>query len=203
MDDLFPGTLATLKRVELSGADVSIYPNFMQASDATGAYGELLRKVTWSQESMTMYGKDIELPRLTAWYGDAGSDYTYSGIHVEPLAWIEPLLEIKHKIESLCDEKFNSVLLNRYRTGADSVAWHADDEPELGSKPCIASVSLGSVRRFQMKSRSDPSEKTDLELPHGSCLLMRGDTQSNWLHQIPKTKKPVGERLNLTYRFIH
>lgn len=202
-NDLFEGTAEEFLPVALSGADVTIYPSFFTAGEATHLFDELLKTATWSHEHIAMFGKDSKLPRLTAWYGDAGTDYTYSGIHVVPMGWTETLLAIRDKIESVTNERFNSVLLNRYRTGSDSVAWHSDDEPELGTEPCIASISLGSVRKFQLKNRTDPSNKTSLELPHGSCLVMRADTQRNWLHQVPKTKKLVGERINLTYRFIH
>jgi alkylated DNA repair dioxygenase AlkB len=142
-----------------------------------------------------------DLPRLTAWYGDPAKTYVYSGITVRSLEWIAPLLEIKRRIEGVSDYSFNSVLLNRYRNGSDSVSWHADDEPELGQNPLIGSVSFGEARSFQMKHKF-LDEKRKIILEHGSYLLMKGSTQHYWLHQIPKSKRALGERINLTFRDI-
>ena len=144
----------------------------------------------------------IEVPRLTAWYGDEGTGYIYSGIRNVPLPWTPALIEVKRAIEPLSGVVFNSVLLNRYRTGKDSVSWHADDEPEFGDQPVIASVSFGSTRSFQLKHKKRKELKVSVELTHGSLLIMRGGTQANWLHQIPKTGRPVEERLNLTFRVV-
>jgi alkylated DNA repair dioxygenase AlkB len=115
------------------------------------------------------------------------------------MPWNGPLLEIKAVAEACASVPFNSVLLNLYRDGRDSVSWHADNEPGLGRNPVIASISLGALRRFQMKHRSS-SRRLALELPHGSCLVMAGSTQHHWLHQVPKTARPVGPRINLTFR---
>jgi alkylated DNA repair dioxygenase AlkB len=142
-------------------------------------------------------GRRIPIPRLTAWHGAAG--YVYSGIRLTPAPWTPPLLELKALAERLAGQSFNSVLLNLYRDGRDSVSWHADNEPGLGRDPVIASLSLGAVRRFQLKHRRLP-ERLTLDLPHGSCLIMAGATQHHWLHQLPKTKAPVGPRINLTFR---
>ena len=141
----------------------------------------------------------MPIPRLTAWHGAAG--YVYSGIRLTPAAWTPPLLELKALAERLAGERFNSVLLNLYRDGRDSVSWHADNEPGLGRDPVIASLSLGAVRRFQLKHRR-LDERLALDLPHGSCLIMAGATQHHWLHQLPKTTRPVGPRINLTFRHM-
>jgi alkylated DNA repair dioxygenase AlkB len=141
------------------------------------------------------------VPRLSAWYGDAGAVYTYSGLRLEPLPWTPVLLEIKQATERLSGTRFNSVLLNLYRDGQDSMGWHSDDEPELGPEPVIASVSLGALRRFvfQHKKRR---WRIALDLEPGSVLLMAGATQHHWRHALPKTRRPVAPRINLTFRTI-
>ncbi|HEX6141529.1 MAG TPA: alpha-ketoglutarate-dependent dioxygenase AlkB [Geminicoccaceae bacterium] len=157
----------------------------------------LEREVAWRQETATVMGRRIPIPRLTAWHGEAG--YVYSGIRLDPRPWNAPLIELRGVAEALAGQAFNSVLLNLYRTGRDSVSWHADNEPGLGQDPVIASLSLGAVRRFQLRHRRT-RERIDLDLPHGSCLIMAGATQHHWLHQLPKTARPVGPRINLTFR---
>lgn len=180
-----------------------LYPTFLARSEADAVFRSLHDRAEWKQEKIRMYGKEIDIPRLTAWYGDPGMTYTYSGIRGDSTPWLPELLEIKNRIEHLAHATFNSVLLNLYRKGADGVAWHSDDEPELGKEPVIASVSLGQERVFHMKHKKDSRlKKQIILLPHGSLLLMRGPTQQNWVHQIPKSKKPLGPRINLTYRLI-
>jgi alkylated DNA repair dioxygenase AlkB len=139
----------------------------------------------------------VPIPRLTAWHGEAG--YVYSGIAMQPAAWTPALLEIKRCAEHHAGQGFNSVLLNLYRDGRDSVSWHADNEPGLGRDPVIASLSLGATRRFQLKHRRN-GLRVAIDLEHGSCLVMAGATQHHWLHQLPKTARPVGPRVNLTFR---
>jgi alkylated DNA repair dioxygenase AlkB len=153
--------------------------------------------IDWRQETATLMGRRVAIPRLTAWHGAAG--YVYSGIRLTPAPWTPPLLELKALAEHLAGQPFNSVLLNLYRDGRDSVSWHADNEPGLGRDPVIASISLGAVRRFQLKHRREP-HRLSLDLPHGTCLLMAGPTQHHWLHQLPKTAREVGPRINLTFR---
>jgi alkylated DNA repair dioxygenase AlkB len=150
---------------------------------------------------MNMYGKEVLFPRLTAWYGDSDRPYSFSGITLNPLPWTEELLKIKKKIETKTSAIFNSVLLNKYRDGSDSISWHTDDEKELGKNPIIASVTFGGTRNFQLRHR-DTGEKINLELSHGSLLIMQGELQHFWRHQIPKTKKQVDPRINLTFRVI-
>lgn len=153
----------------------------------------------WRQERITLYGRAMPVPRLTAWYGDKG--YRYSGIDHPPQAWTKSLALIKARVESACGASFNTALVNLYRTGADSVSWHSDDEKELGPEPVIASVSFGATRRFQLKSRRGP-ERVSLDLEPGSLLIMRGTLQRDWAHQVPKTKRPVGPRVNVTFREV-
>jgi alkylated DNA repair dioxygenase AlkB len=190
------------RSLDLPDAEVHFYPDFFGAADADRLLGELLETTTWRQEVFKMYGREMPFPRLTAWYGEPGTAYTYSGLKNIPAPWTVPILEVKRAVEPPCGVTFNSVLLNRYRTGQDSVSWHADDEPEFGKGPVIASVSLGGSRVFQLKHKKRKELKASVELTHGSLLVMRGGTQSNWLHQVPKTRKPVSERVNLTFRVV-
>jgi alkylated DNA repair dioxygenase AlkB len=191
-----------LQAVNLPGADVWFCPALFDAVAADRLLLELLATTAWRQETITLYGKQIDVPRLTAWYGDEGTSYVYSGIKNVPLPWTAALLEVKRAVEPPAGVVFNSVLLNRYRTGKDSVSWHADDEAEFGDQPVIASVSFGGTRTFQFKHKKRKELTASVELTHGSLLIMRGGTQANWLHQIPKTPKQVEERLNLTFRVV-
>jgi alkylated DNA repair dioxygenase AlkB len=161
----------------------------------------LQTEIAWRQDYIKMMGRILPLPRLTAWYGDADKSYTYSGINMNPLAWTDTLLYIKERAETLADTQFNSVLLNFYRDGRDSVAWHSDDEPELGNNPVIASVSFGSTRKFSFKHKQE-EDIINLDLTSGSLLIMRGATQHHWLHQLPKTNHNISTRINLTFRNI-
>ncbi len=187
--------------LDLPDAEVLFYPAFFPAPEADRLLKELRDTTEWRQDTMRFFGKEVPLPRLTAWYGDPGCRYVYSGIENQPLPWTPALLEVKRAVETPSGVVFNGVLLNRYRTGQDSMGWHADDEPEFGERPVIASASFGGTRTFQLKHKRR-QEKASVELTHGSLLIMRGGTQANWLHQIPKTAKPVEERLNLTFRAI-
>ncbi|MGG6269673.1 alpha-ketoglutarate-dependent dioxygenase AlkB family protein [Leptolyngbya sp. AN03gr2] len=180
---------------------VFLYENLFDQAEADQLYSELLTDIDWQQDHLKIYGKNVPLPRLTAWYGE--KQYSYSGIEMQPRSWTESLLVIKSRIEPLSNIRFNSVLLNLYRDGNDSVSWHSDDEPELGKNPIIGSVSFGATRRFSFKHRYDRNlKKIDVELTHGSFLLMAEETQHYWLHQIPKTKKLTMPRINLTFRMI-
>jgi alkylated DNA repair dioxygenase AlkB len=192
----------SLQTLELPEAEVCLCPAFFSAARADRLLQELRDTTAWQQETIKFYGKSIDVPRLTAWYGDEGTSYIYSGIKNVPLPWTPALLEVKRAVEPPCGVVFNSVLVNRYRTGKDSVSWHADDEPEFGEQPVIASVSFGGTRTFQLKHKKRKGLKASVELTHGSLLIMRGGTQANWLHQIPKTAQPVVERLNLTFRLL-
>ena len=190
------------RALDLPEAEVLICPDFFSAADADRLLRELLETTSWRQEVFKMYGKEMPFPRLTAWCGDVGTSYTYSGLKNIPAAWTTPILEVKRAVELPCQVLFNSVLLNRYRTGQDSVSWHADDEPEFGKNPVIASVTFGGSRVFQLKHKRQKELKARIDLTHGSLLIMRGGTQENWLHQIPKTKESVRERVNLTFRVV-
>ena len=188
---------------KLLDGEVWIMENFMP-QDKSLAYFKLLQQtIHWRQEEIKMYGKVYPVPRKTAWYGYDGFNYKYSGIMCNPEPWTKELMDIKKVIEHfLPGEDFNSVLLNLYRDGNDKVSWHSDDERELGINPTIASVSLGAVRRFDLKHKTDPEQKFQIELPSGSLVVMCGALQHHWLHQIPAQKKINATRINLTYRTI-
>lgn len=171
------------------------------------SYGELLSELIdnteWRQEEITIYGKTHLQPRLTAWYGNKESSYSYSGIIMEPRPWNQTLLNLKARIESLLGQDFNSVLLNYYRDHRDSMGMHSDDEPELGKQPVIASLSLGEERTLLLRHKYRKDLSTiKLSLTSGSLLVMKGSTQSYWKHGIGKQKQPCGSRLNLTFRSI-
>mgnify|MGYP002684669528 CR=1 FL=1 len=180
--------------------EVFFFPAFFNESESDHYYKALLQQIAWKQEPIIIFGKEVMQPRLTAWYGDEGKSYRYSGITMQPEHWTEALLEIKQRIEIIAGVSFNSALLNRYRDGHDSMGWHADDERELGTNPVIASVSLGATRRFRMKHLAS-KETLAIDLTDGSLLVMAGTTQHHWQHAIPKTKLEVGERINLTFRW--
>lgn len=164
---------------------------------------ELIDQTPWRTEPITLFGKTYMQPRLFAWYGNAHARYRYSGTTLEPLSWTEQLLQVRAKMESLAGAPFDSVLLNYYRDGNDSMGMHADDEPELGPEPVIASLSLGEARRFVMKHKTRRElPRAAIELTSGSVLLMRGSTQANWKHGISKSRADCAPRLNLTFRRI-
>jgi alkylated DNA repair dioxygenase AlkB len=174
---------------------------FFTPDDSHLLLKRLRNEIEWTQESIRVPGKMVPLPRLTAWYGDEGTVYRWSGITQHPLPWTSLLKKIKQAVEDAAQTTFNSVLLNQYRDGQDSVSWHSDDEPELG--PVIASVSFGAVRQFQFKRIDDPKQRLSIDLPDGSLLIMQGTTQQFWRHRIPKTTVPQTTRSNLTFRTIH
>lgn len=158
--------------------------------------------IQWKSDQIKMYSKTVPLPRLTAWYGDSGTSYTYSGITSEPNEWNKGLLYIKEKIEQVTALSFNSVLLNWYRNGEDHMGWHADDEQELGTNPVIASVNFGEARDFVIRRIDDPTKKIVIPLKHGSLLVMAGELQHYWQHSVPKRMKVKGSRFNLTFRTV-
>jgi alkylated DNA repair dioxygenase AlkB len=163
----------------------------------------LFEKIHWRQDKIRMAGREIMQPRLTAWYGEKDSKYTYSGLTMVPLVWLDTLLEIKSEVEPVTGVIFNSVLLNLYRDGKDSVSWHSDDEPELGQNPVIASVSFGASRKFQLKHKQRKELRHTLEITNGSLLIMQGTTQHYWKHAVPKTTQNAEARINLTFRKIN
>ncbi|GAB3574299.1 alpha-ketoglutarate-dependent dioxygenase AlkB family protein [Hymenobacter daeguensis] len=187
----------------LPQADLLYDASFLSATEATALLAQLTAETAWEQRAIRIFGQQMPQPRLTAWYGDAEARYAYSGLRWEPRPWSPALSALRQRVEAATGARFNSVLLNLYRTGQDSMGWHADDEPELGPAPAIASLSLGATRRFRLRPRAGlPHAPLSLDLPTGSLLLMRGPTQQHWQHALPKTARPVGPRLNLTFRWV-
>jgi alkylated DNA repair dioxygenase AlkB len=189
--------------IKLKDAELLYHPSFFDNSESDRIFKTLLETIEWKQDKIMMYGKELTLPRLSAWYGDNNKPYTYSGLTLNPLPWTDELLQIKEKIEAEAKVKFSSVLLNRYRDGQDHVGWHTDAEKELGKNPVIGSVNFGATRKFQLRRIDDHKEKFEIELKHGTFLVMQGSTQHFWQHQVPKTVIKIGERLNLTFRVIN
>lgn len=188
--------------LNLPDSEIIYYPHFFDKKEADTLFNKLINDITWQQDAITVFGKTHPQPRLTALYGNEGKPYSYSNIKMQPHQWTPLLQKIKNLIENVSDTYFTTVLLNQYRDGKDSNGWHADNEKELGLNPVIASVSFGAERNFQLKHNIEIGLKKSIILEHGSLLLMKGETQHFWKHQIPKTAKPVGHRINLTFRVI-
>ena len=187
----------------VQNGEVLFMENFLSSSEAILLLQKFKKSIEWRQESIKMYGKVYPVPRQTAWYGEDGRNYAYSGIMCNPSPWTNELLMLKNRIEALLPlDQFNSVLLNKYRNGNDKVSWHSDDEKELGLNPTIASLSLGATRRFDLRQKTDKSKTLKLNLTSGSLLIMEGELQHFWEHQVPQQKLVTGERINLTYRRI-
>ena len=192
-----------LERIPIADGEVYYSSKLELGCDYNEALDRLIADVPWRRESILVWGKMYLQPRLVAWYGDSGSDYTYSGITLTPLRWTGLLLDIKRRIETVTEASFNSVLLNYYRDNRDSMGFHSDDEPELGLRPVIASLSLGEERTLVMKHKLNKLAKpVRLKLASGSLLLMKGETQRYWNHGIAKESRPCGPRINLTFRQI-
>jgi alkylated DNA repair dioxygenase AlkB len=199
--NLFQDNRDDFETIMIQNGGYIYVPNFFNKEISDLYFNALLDEIDWKQESMNMYGKTINFPRLTAWYGDNDKPYTFSGITLSPKKWTKSLLDIKKQIEPKAQTNFNSVLLNLYRNGEDSISWHTDAEKELGLNPIIASVNFGATRKFQMR-HMNTKEKIELLLTHGSLLVMKGELQHFWQHQVPKTKQAVKQRINLTFRVI-
>jgi alkylated DNA repair dioxygenase AlkB len=189
------------QRIELPDAEIRYWRQAIDTERADALLAALRSGIGWQEEHVVIFGARRLVPRLVAWHGDAGARYTYSGTAHEPQAWTPELLELRTVAESLTGQRYDSVLLNLYRDGRDGMGWHADDEPELGRDPAIASISLGATRRFLLRHRRS-RHATALELGHGSLLSMAGPTQHHYVHSVPTTARPVGERINLTFRLI-
>jgi alkylated DNA repair dioxygenase AlkB len=194
--------LENKKKIKIKDGEL-YYDRFFFSNIEANKYFNLLKKeIKWRQDNIKIFGKIYPQPRLTALYANNNKSYSYSNIKMQPITFTPTLFDIKSKIEKRLNSQFTSCLLNLYRNGQDSNGWHADNEKELGLNPVIASLSLGAERVFHMKHRNDKKEKVKINLINGSLLVMRGRTQHHWLHQIPKTRKKVGERINLTFRII-
>ncbi|MEX0693236.1 MAG: alpha-ketoglutarate-dependent dioxygenase AlkB [Rhodospirillales bacterium] len=191
------------RSLDLSGGDVRLYENALVDPDRL--FRVLMDEISWAQESITLFGRTHKMPRLTAWMGDVS--YRYSGLTHPPAPWSDAVQEVRKIVEQIAGARFNGVLGNLYRDGQDSMGWHADDEASLGPEPVIASVNLGETRQLRFKPKphwrdAGQAEAFGIALPPGSVLVMRGDTQANWLHAVPKSARPLGPRINLTFRWI-
>jgi len=203
MNDLFDTSSDSFLDIDMPGATLRYASHFFSAELAHNYFKVLLKDTAWREEEVLVWGKRHKQPRLVAWYGDAGAQYTYSGSSLTPAPWTSTLLELRQKIEAASGARFNSVLLNQYRNNNDSMGWHSDNEPELGKTPTIASLSLGESRVFLFKHRQEKDLGIRrITLGDGSLLIMSGETQKNWLHAIDKERQPCGIRINLTFRLI-
>jgi len=180
---------------------VRIEDNFFNATDSDKLLTRLISKLSWESMVIKMFGRNTKIPRLQCWIGDEGCNYKYSGKKLNRQSWTKDLTMIRKKIYEEFKIDFNSVLVNYYRDGKDSMGWHSDDEKELGLNPTIASISFGSERDLVFKNKIS---KETLSIPqtHGCLILIDGKTQKNWQHSIKKTRKVIGPRINLTFRNI-
>ena len=189
-------------KLALPDANITYYSSFFSPKESSEYFQILLNEIEWQEDDIKVFGKTYKQPRLTALYGMNNASYRYSGITMFPKPFNSILKEIKTKIEEITEIKFTTVLLNFYRDGSDSNGWHSDDEKELGENPVIASISLGAERTFRLRHKKDKTQKKNLILQHGSLLIMKGETQHHWQHCIPKSKKDIKPRINLTFRVI-
>jgi alkylated DNA repair dioxygenase AlkB len=189
-------------RLDIPEADILLDPEYLAPAERAPLFAALRETVPWETHRIRIFGREVGSPRLSCWIGDPEASYVYSGTRFEPQAWTPALLALRDRIAATTGARFDSVLANLYRDGRDSMGLHADDEPELGHEPVIASLSLGAPRRFVLKHRSGRGERHVVELGDGALLVMRGTTQRHWHHALPKTARPVGERINLTFRWI-
>lgn len=192
----------SLKALPLPDAELAFETQWLAPAAADALFAALRETITWEIHRIRLFGREHASPRLSCWIGDPDASYRYSGTRFEPRPWPAALAPVRRRLRDEVGIDFNSVLANRYRDGRDAMGWHSDSEPELGPAPVIASLSLGATRRFVLKHRIQPDRKLTLELPHGSLLVMRGDTQRYYRHALPRTTRPVGERINLTFRRI-
>ncbi len=178
---------------------VHYYGKIFNSADLTVIYDTLFSTITWKHDEAVIFGKHIITKRKVAWYADTNIEYKYSNTTKKAIPWTDYLTRLKTIVEKITHEKYNSCLLNLYHDGHEGMAWHSDDEKELSKDGCIASLSFGAERKFLLKHRNT-KEKITVFLENGSLLVMKGCTQSHWLHSIPKSKKIQDGRINLTFR---
>lgn len=193
-------TITKQQKIDISDGKLILYPSFFNQQESHQFFEDLCSQINWQHEAIKMFGKTLLQPRLTAYYGN--KSYGYSGITMSAQSWSFLLLKIKQKIETITNNKFNGVLLNLYRDGSDYMGWHSDDEKELVKGSIIASLSLGETRRFLLRRKDNHQSKIELNLSSGDVLIMGGDIQTFWQHQIPKTSREVKPRINLTFRLL-
>jgi alkylated DNA repair dioxygenase AlkB len=181
---------------------VRLFEQCLNKSDSNTTLQALLSNLDWQQPYIRMHGREIAIPRKQVWMGDPDTAYRYSGKLFIPENWDPTVLSVKARVESMSGHQYNSVLCNLYRDGQDSVAWHADDEPELDPTVPIASISFGATRRFDLKPKNGEKMRIPIQLEDAMLLVMSPEVQMYWLHQIPKTKKVHAPRVNLTFRQV-
>ena len=189
-------------RYPLGAFELILKENLLQESEARTLHRQLLADLPWTRDQIRLFGRWVSIPREQCWIGDSGLHYRYSGVTLQPHPWPDWLEPIRDCVNAAAGESFNSVLCNHYRGGRDSMGWHSDDEPELGPDPIIASVTLGEPRRFHFRHRHDRHRRLQLTLPHNSLLIMPAGLQREWQHQLPKSQRAMGSRINLTFRRI-
>ena len=185
---------------DLPGATLLYAPRAIPDPDTW--FARLRDEVTWERHRIRIYGREVDSPRLSSWVGDPDAVYTYSKTRFTPHPWTPALAALRDAVSAWCDAPFNSVLCNLYRSGADSMGWHSDAEPELGPEPVIASLSFGAVRRFRLRHKLDAAATLELPLAPGSLLVMSGATQRNYRHDLPKAMRVASPRINLTFRVL-
>jgi alkylated DNA repair dioxygenase AlkB len=195
--DLFNQELAT--NLLPYGGEVNYYGKIMSQQNAQHYLDKLLNTIEWRNDEARIFGKHFITKRKVAWYGDNQYSYTYSNTTKQALSWTKELIELKNRVEEFTETVFNSCLLNLYHTGEEGMAWHSDDEKTLGKDTAIASLSFGAERKFAFKHK-ETKEVVSLVLETGSLLIMKGTTQTNWLHRLPQTTKIKTPRVNLTFR---
>ena len=195
--------LSQPETIAVDDGELTFWPAFLTEARARELFCQLRDQTPWEQSEIRIAGKVISIPRLNAWYGETGADYSYSGVRLATLPFTPALAALRREVEQATGFAFNSALLNLYRHHNDSVDWHADDEPELGRNPVVASVSLGEPRRFELRRRDNHRNKLKIDLPDGSLLLMAGKLQHFWHHRVGKEKQPCGERINITFRRVN
>lgn len=195
--------LATSERIILDGGELLFWPELFSTAEADELFALIKQETPWVQSDIFIAGRKIPIPRLNAWYGESGAHYSYSGVKLETLPFTPALGNVKARVEEQTGHNFNSALVNLYRDERDSVDWHADDEPELGANPVVASVSLGESRCFELRRNDNHRNKLKIVLPGGSLLLMAGPLQHQWQHRVAKEKSRHGERVNITFRTVH
>jgi len=188
--------------LQLPNAELQLHAQWLDTATADNWLAELNAQTPWQQPQVQIYGRQLPVPRLVAWYGDAEASYRYSGLTHQPLLWTPLLTEIRARVVEAVGQPLNGVLLNYYRDGNDSMGWHSDDEAELGANPLVASLNLGGTRRFDLRRKGQSRIEHSLLLNHGSRLVMSGPTQHYWQHQVAKTRSACAPRLNLTFRLI-
>lgn len=199
--ELFPNHIDRNKNYLPHDGIVNYYGRLFSGKEADYYFEKLLATIEWRNDEAIIYGKKITTKRKVAWYGEKPFEYTYSNITKQALPWTKELLELKVIAEKESGETYNSCLLNLYHTGEEGMAWHSDGETDLKKNGAIASLSFGAERKFAFKHKHT-GEKVELLLEHGSLLVMKGTTQTHWLHRLPPTKKITTPRVNLTFRTI-